>query len=71
MRVLVTGSRTWTGEVCKERLWRRLDEQFEAHGPLTIIHGACPRCVTSTWSAWARTCVWRSSPTTPPAPRAV
>lgn len=40
VRVLVTGSRTWSDA---SLLWRHLDEELGSGGPgLVVVHGACP-----------------------------
>lgn len=39
VRVLVTGSRVFTG---RAMLWSALDEQLGSHGPLVVVHGQCP-----------------------------
>lgn len=42
MRILVTGSRSWTDANCIERaLWNEY-LQMREHGPVLLVSGACP-----------------------------
>lgn len=50
MRILVTGSRSWTDE---HVVHAELDRLHELHGPLTIVHGACPTGADFFASTWA------------------
>lgn len=47
--VLVTGSRTWTDAY---RIRRELDARLAEHGPLLLIHGACPRGADAIADRW-------------------
>ncbi len=38
-RLLVTGSRDWPDQVIIED---QLDDEYDEHGPFTLVHGACP-----------------------------
>lgn len=51
LRVLVTGSRTWTdGALIEQALSMLLDDI----GPFTLVHGACPRGADALADRWAR-----------------
>lgn len=49
MRVIVTGSRTWTD---RDAVWDRLDK---LPSPVTIVHGACATGADSWAHDWVRT----------------
>lgn len=52
VRVLVTGSRTWTDAAT---ITAALDELHARHGQaLVVVHGACPRGADTLAQAWAR-----------------
>lgn len=51
MRVLVTGSRTWTDEVA---VIAALEAAVEEFGPITVVHGGCPTGADSMAHRWAK-----------------
>lgn len=52
VRVLVTGSRTWTDA---RTVYAALEERHAAHGAqLVIVHGACPHGVDELAARWCR-----------------
>ena len=58
MRVIVTGSRTWSGPVGTVLLRQVLDALADLAGwakqELTIVHGACPTGADALAAEWAR-----------------
>lgn len=38
MRIVVTGSRAWSNDIA---IYQTLYEAHKAHGPFTLVHGAC------------------------------
>lgn len=51
MRVLVTGSRDWTGQA---EVWDALDSLWDlASGRFTLVHGACPKGADQIAQQWA------------------
>lgn len=51
MRVLVSGSRTWTDRLL---IWNSLAQLRAEHGPLLIVHGHNPRGADHYADMWAR-----------------
>ncbi len=49
-RLLITGARVWTDWI---RLNKVLDEEFNAHPDLTLVHGDCPTGADRMASDWA------------------
>ncbi len=54
VRVLVTGSRTWTGYRQIADALEAVREQLPAGAQLTIVHGACPTGADALADLWAR-----------------
>ncbi len=54
VRVLVTGSRTWTGYREIADALEAVREQLPAGAQLTIVHGACPTGADALADLWAR-----------------
>lgn len=52
-RVIVTGSRTWARPGI---VHLALVDAFFHHGPLVVVHGACPTGADAAASAWVRKC---------------
>jgi hypothetical protein len=50
-RVLVTGSRDWPDPAAVRAA---LDEILATHGPITVVHGACPTGADAHAAEWAR-----------------
>lgn len=51
LRLLVTGSRTWSDAGC---IWRTLDELLARHGGIVLVHGACAKGADAHAHGWAQ-----------------